>query len=334
MFKKSKFIIMVLIISIAFNIFLLLKVTNEPNVSYENGINSNGQLSVDSTNLINEKGEIFRLKGMSSHGLMWYPEYINTRSLNTLRGYGANALRIAMYTDQDRGYVYNKKESMKSLLQSVENVLGADMYAIVDWHTLKDDDPNIHIEEAKEFFDEISKRYKDEPGVIYEIFNEPNGDTSWEDIKKYSNEIIPIIRANSPDSIILVGTPNFCTDTKSVVNDPLEYDNILYTYHMYTGSSDGGYKYLIDKALENGLPIFVSEWGLSKEKDNNQIDYDEGVEFLEYLEEKNISWINWSLSNKDEPYSFISSDSDKLSNWSEKDLSSVGKFIKKALSKY
>lgn len=333
-FRKSKLIITVLIISIAFNIFLYFKLIDKPSDFAENGVNNNGQLSVDSTNIVNKNKDIFRLKGMSSHGLMWYPEYINTRSLNTIRGYGANALRIAMYTDQDKGYVYNKKESMKILLQSIENVLGADMYAIVDWHTLKDDDPNIYIEEAKGFFDEISKRYKDEPGIIYEIFNEPSGDTSWEDIKKYSNEIIPIIRKNSPNSIILVGTPNYCTDTKSVINDPLEYENILYTYHMYTGSSDGGYKYLIDKALENGIPMFVSEWGLSEEDNTNEIDYDKGRDFLEYLKEKNISWINWSLSNKDEAYSFINNDSDKLSNWNEEDLTSVGEFIKKSLSKY
>ena len=335
--RKSRFnviILITLLISILLNIFLLQK----PNYSEldvnKNSSDKNGQLSVKGTNLVNEKGDIVRLKGMSSHGLMWYPEYINTRSLDTLSEYGANTIRLAMYTDQNKGYIYNKKEAMKNLLQGIENVLGADMYAIVDWHTLKDNDPNIHIEEAKEFFDEISTRYKDEPRVIYEIFNEPNGKTSWKDIKKYANTIIPIIRKNSPNAIILVGTPNYCVDIKSAINDPLDYKNIMYTYHLYTGTSDGGYKYLLSDALKNNIPVFISEWGFSPEKNSGEINFKKGREFLEFLNQNNISWINWSLSNKDEPHSFIRDDIDKLSKWNDDELTSVGKFVKDAFSNY
>ena len=335
--RKSRFnviIFITLLISIMLNIFLLQKSNySESNVN-KNGIEKNGQLLVKGTNLVNEKGEIIRLKGMSSHGLMWYPEYINTRSLNTLSQYGANVIRLAMYTDQNKGYIYNKKESMKNLLQGIENALGADMYVIVDWHTLKDNNPNMHIEEAKEFFDEISTRYKNETGVIYEIFNEPNGETSWEDIKEYANNIIPIIRKNSPNAIILVGTPNYCVDIKSAINDPLEYENIMYTYHLYTGTSDGGYKYLLNDALKNNIPVFISEWGFSPEKNDADIDLKKGREFLEFLKQNNISWINWSLSNKDEPYSFIRYDIDKLSRWNNDELTSVGKFVKNAFSNY
>ena len=335
--RKSRFnviIFITLLISIMLNIFLLQKSNySESNVN-KNGIEKNGQLLVKGTNLVNEKGEIIRLKGMSSHGLMWYPEYINTRSLNTLSQYGANVIRLAMYTDQNKRYIYNKKESMKNLLQGIENALGADMYVIVDWHTLKDNNPNMHIEEAKEFFDEISTRYKNETGVIYEIFNEPNGETSWEDIKEYANNIIPIIRKNSPNAIILVGTPNYCVDIKSAINDPLEYENIMYTYHLYTGTSDGGYKYLLNDALKKNIPVFISEWGFSPEKNSGDIDFEKGREFLTFLKKNNISWINWSLSNKDEPYSFIRYDIDKLSRWDDYELTSVGKFVKDAFSNY
>ncbi|QJA08944.1 glycoside hydrolase family 5 protein [Romboutsia sp. CE17] len=335
--RQSRFnviILITLLISILSNMFLLQKLSQDEYDVNKNGVDRNGQLLVKGTNLVNEKGDIVRLKGMSSHGLMWYPEYINTRSLNTLSEYGANTIRLAMYTDENKGYIYNKKEAMKNLLQGIENILGSDMYAIVDWHTLKDNNPNIHIEEAKEFFDEISTRYKDEPGIIYEIFNEPNEETSWNDIKEYANIIIPIIRKNSPDAIILIGTPNHCIDIKSAINDPLEYENIMYTYHLYTGTSDGGYKYLLNDALKNNIPVFISEWGFSPEKNDADIDLKKGREFLEFLKQNNISWINWSLSNKDEPYSFIRYDIDKLSRWNNDELTSVGKFVKNAFSNY
>lgn len=306
---------------------------NKDKDEYNLGVSENGKLSVKDGQLVNEDGKIMRLKGMSSHGLMWYPEYTNYRSLKTIRDYGANVFRIAMYTEQNKGYIYNSKESKKILLNTIENVLGADMYAIVDWHTLKDKDPNENIEKAKEFFDEISRRYKDEPGVIYEIFNEPSGETSWQDIKDYANIIIPIIRKNSPDAIILVGTPNYCVDLKSPINDPLEYDNIMYTYHLYTGSCEGGYKYLIEEAIKNNIAVFVSEWGLSPEKGTNNIDFNKATEFLDYLKKNNISWVNWSLSNKDEPYSAIDPNVEKLSGWNLNDLTESGKFIFDSLSK-
>lgn len=323
------------LVSVVLNLIFIIYLNKQKyNTTQGNGVYENKNLSVKDGQLVNYQDDVIQLKGMSSHGLMWYPEYTNYRAIKTIKDYGANVFRIAMYSDQDKGYVYNKKESKKMFFTALENVLGADMYAIVDWHTLKDNNPNMHIEEAKEFFNEVSRRYKDEPGIIYEIFNEPSGDTTWEDIKDYANTIIPIIRKNSPEAIILVGTPNYCVDIKDVIEDPLEYDNIMYTYHMYTGSSDGGYKYLLDKAKNNNIPVFVSEWGLSLEEDSENIDFEKAREFLSYLDQNNISWVNWSLCNKDEPYSAIRPNIEKLSNWNKFDLTESGEFIFKAFSKY
>ena len=47
-----------------------------------------------------------------------------------------------------------------------------DVYVIIDWHS-----HGLHTEEAKEFFSQITARYKGVPNVIYEIFNEPVKDT-------------------------------------------------------------------------------------------------------------------------------------------------------------
>ena len=77
------------------------------------------------------------------------------------------------------------------------------MYVIVDWHILEDNDPNINIDKAKAFFEMISSEYSSVPNIIYEICNEPNGDTDWNDVYGYSEQIIKIIRKNNPDSLIL-----------------------------------------------------------------------------------------------------------------------------------
>jgi aryl-phospho-beta-D-glucosidase BglC (GH1 family) len=293
----------------------------------KNGVRYNGQLYVEGTRLLNHTGDPIQLRGMSSHGIMWFPEFTNYRAVASTRDHGANVFRIAMYTDPEKGYASYPEESEKALYMALENTLGADMYAIIDWHVLKDEDPNLYVSEAMDFFQEVSAKYAHEPGVIYEICNEPNGNTTWEDIKNYAHQVIPIIRKNAPNAIILVGTPNHCTDIEEAADDPLPYDNILYTYHFYTGYDRGGYRKSLSYALERNIPVFISEWGLSYEENTKSIDYGKAREFISFLNKNGVGWVNWSLCNKDEEHSAIHSTSESLSGWSEEDLTESGLFV-------
>lgn len=307
------------------------------------GIKAYGQLAVNNGQLVSENGEAVLLRGLSSHGINWYPKYINAAGLATLKEYGANVFRIAMYTDQNGGYVYEKEQNKTYLYIAIENVLSQDMYAIVDWHVLMDENPLRHMEEAKAFFEEISSHYAGNKGIIYEICNEPNGATSWEDIYAYANQIIPIIRKNSPDAVIIVGTPEFSSQLLEPMEKPLEYDNIMYTYHQYidiTERKEADY-YQLSKAVEEKFPVFVSEWGISygDRDDTNIHSYeDESLhmenahEFLVYLKENNISWCGWSLSNKAEAYSLVLNSCNKLSGWTKEDMTPSGYMMTQALT--
>lgn len=290
------------------------------------GIEENGSLIVEGAQLLDEKGNPVMLRGISSHGIAWYPEYANYRSLKTLKDYGANVFRIAMYVEQSDGYLEEPELNRKLLYSAIENSLAADLYTIVDWHVLRDENPNRHAEEAISVFEEIAKRYGDEPGIIYEICNEPNGDTTYDDIINYAEQVIPVIRKYAPNALILVGTPRFCTSLSEAVENPIQYPNIMYTYHFYAGVSDC--KYAIEEisnGLENGLPVFISEWGLDDYRETKEGQgWKDTVQFLDFLEEKNISWINWSLCNKDEGYSMISPNVDKLYGWKADELTDSG----------
>ena len=290
------------------------------------GIEEKGSLFVEGAQLLDEKGNPVMLRGISSHGIAWYPEYANYRSLKTLKDYGANVFRIAMYVEQSDGYLEEPELNRKLLYSAIENSLAADLYTIVDWHVLRDENPNRHAEEAISVFEEIAKRYGDEPGIIYEICNEPNGDTTYDDIINYAEKVIPVIRKYAPNALILVGTPRFCTSLSEAVENPIQYPNIMYTYHFYAGVSDC--KYAIEEisnGLENGLPVFISEWGLDDYRETKEGQgWKDTVQFLDFLEEKNISWINWSLCNKDEGYSMISPNVDKLYGWKADELTDSG----------
>ncbi len=102
----------------------------------------------------------------------------------------------------------------------------------------------------------------------------------------------------------------------------------MYTYHYYSSVSDCRYaRSQINKALDNGLPVFVSEWGYQAESPTLSKDTEALDTFMDFLEEQDISWINWALSNKDESYSFLAPDCETLSGWTEEQLSPSGRYV-------
>lgn len=296
------------------------------------GIKANGRLQVIGKNLCNQKGEPIQLKGMSTHGISWYPRYTNASAIKTLKGYGANLIRLAVYSYQNDSYLYEKEENLNYLYGAIENALSQNMYVIVDWHVLQDETPQKYKENAKEFFAQISSHYGNEAGIIYEICNEPNGATTWDEVVSYANEIIPIIRSNAPDSVIIVGTPDFSFDIEDVLKRPLNYKNIMYTFHNYV---DVTYRNTDDmnwmeKKLQLNIPVFVTEWGIN-DNGTGAMHEERAMKFVQMMKKNNISWCMWSLSNKNEVYSMLKPNCNKYSNWNENDFTFSGKIALKAL---
>ena len=300
------------------------------------GIKAHGRLQVKGTKLCDENGEQVQLKGMSTHGLAWYPRYTNAAAIKTLKDLGANVIRLAVYSDQNDSYLYEPEENMNYLYSAIENALMQNMYVLVDWHVLRDENPNVHKENAVKFFAEVSKHYGNHEGIIYEICNEPNGDTSWEEIYDYAKEIIPVIRKNAPDAVIIVGTPGNSFDVEEVLEKPLDFENIMYAFHVYV---DVTYKKTSDmnwleEKLDTKLPIFVTEWGISDEENEGGKLYKErAIEFIDMMKERGISWCNWSLCNKDEIYSMLKPECIKYSGWTEEDLTFSGSVVLEGLKK-
>lgn len=304
--------------------------------SLEDGKTNNGWLSVAEGQLVNDKAEPFQLRGMSSHGISWYPQYTGIESIASTKTYGANVFRVAMYADDDAGnYNSNAKDqetNKTALYAAVDNALRCDMYAIIDWHVLNLENPLANADLAVAFFDEVSRRYAEEPGVIYEICNEPNGETTWEDITAYAERVVPVIRDSSPKALIIVGTPQFSSDLGASMESPLPYENVMYAYHYYSRLAEDNYQYTLDAAMEAKHPVFVSEWGVGSDTDGiieSDVEYAE--QFVAYLNEHGISWVNWSLCNKDESFSAIRPDVSDLGGWVEDDLTTSGRIAFGAL---
>jgi threonyl-tRNA synthetase len=245
-------------------------------------------------------------------------------------------MRLAMYSDEYGGYSNggDKKELKQLIDRGVEYASGQGMYVIIDWHVLGEGNPNIHKEDAIDFFDEMSEKYGDQGNVIYEICNEPNGGVSWKDVKKYAEEVIPVIRANDPYGIILVGTPQWSQLIGDAAADPIEgYDNIMYTLHFYAATHKEDLRGNLEKALKDGLPVFVSECSICDASGNGSIDEKSAQAWVDLLDQYSVSYVAWAASNKNETAALISSGCGKLSDWSDQELSDTGRWFKAQFTK-
>lgn len=288
----------------------------------------NGYLKVKGTKILNEHNEEFILKGISSHGIQWFSDLYSKENLKLLKtNFNINTFRIAMYT-KEGGYIDNPFIKDK-VIKMIDDLIDLDMYVIIDWHILSDNNPLMYIDKSKEFFDEISKKYKDKPNLIYEICNEPNGNTTFDDISKYSNEIIPVIRKNNSKSLIIVGTTDYSKDVDKVIK--LNYENILYSLHFYSGTHKEELREKLIKALNSNIPVIVSEFGVSDASGNGGVYFDETDKWIRLLKDNSISVIAWNLSNKNESSAILKENTFKID---DSNLTETGKYLKDIFEKY
>lgn len=286
----------------------------------------NGKLSVSGTQLVDKDGVPVMLRGLSTHGLTWFPDFINESFFKQLStDWDCDLIRLAMYSEI---YVQNPSESISLLEKGIEYAINNDMYVIVDWHILNDSNPKMHESESNEFFRYISSLYPDCPNIIYEICNEPNGSTTWDDIYEYSEKIIPTIRKNSPDSVIIVGTPFWSQQLLTAADRPLTYDNIMYALHFYVSTHRKELQDVLTEANRSGLPVFVSECGLSEASGNGYTDFDSAKVWFDLLKEKGISFAVWNLSNKAETSALFATSYDPHHTITDGDLSPGGLWVK------
>lgn len=292
-------------------------------------------LKVKGTKLVNAKGKTVQLKGVSTHGLSWFPEYVNQKSFDHMKKkWKANTVRLALYTSDYNGYctgdAANRKALEKRIDKGVQYATKAGMYVIIDWHILNDNNPKIYEKEAIAFFKKMASKYKKHTNVLYEICNEPNGGTSWETIKSYAKKVVKAIRSKDKKAVIIIGTPNWSQDVDIVADSPIKgYKNLMYTLHFYAGTHGEDLRTKAKTALEKGLPLFVTEFGISDASGNGVLNKKEGAKWMKFLKSKKIGYVGWNLSNKEESSAILKSSCKKSFGWKEKDLSPWGKWLVK-----
>lgn len=283
-------------------------------------VKTTGALQVIGTQLSDVHGNPIELHGMSFGWSCFHPRFYTPSTVKWLKkDWNCNVVRASMGIEPEKGYLKDSIASEKLMNTVIQAAIKEDIYIIIDWHS-----HNIQTKEAKAFFNRMSKKYGKYPHVIYEIFNEPDYE-SWKEVKTYSEEIIQTIRKNDPDNIILVGCPTWDQDIHLPAEDPITgQKNLMYTVHFYAGTHKKWLRDRTDAALQKGIPVFISESAGMEASGDGPIDYQEWESYITWIKSHKLSWITWSVSDKDETCSVLNTSAASTGNWKDKDIKASG----------
>ena len=289
-------------------------------------IDIHGLLEVNGNRIVNKNNEPVSLAGNSffwSNDGWGGEKYYNSEVVSWLKeDWNTTIVRASMGVEDPGGYLDNKTANKDRVKIIIDAAIQEGIYVIVDWHSHHAED---YVDEAIIFFEEIASLYGDNDNVIYEIYNEPL-DISWsETIKPYAISVISAIRAIDPDNLIVVGTPEWSQRIDLAAADPIiGFPNIAYTLHFYTVYHHQWLRDRASAALDDGIAIFVSEWG--------SIGYSivdtEANDWMTWCFTNKIIHCNWAVNDKEEEWSILVPGASTNGNWNDNDLTEAGKLAK------
>ena len=304
----------------------------------------NGRLKVIGHKLCNEKGKPIQLKGMCLFALMHEPECVTFDGFKTLTDkWKVDVIRAPIYVNNFTSQLnYTQSPNWNNMMID-SMVIWAEklgVYLILDWHN---DAPygnptDSMFKGADAFFDLMSSKYASKKHIMYELFNEPytkdkTPKVTWDSIVKYSNRVMPKIRKNDTNAIILVGCPDWDQKLASVDTSMLnDNKNVMFTFHFYAASHKSLYTSFMMEI--HRIPVFVSEWGTCASDGNGSVDTYTSNLFLNAFKQDissdkdtvMLSWCNFSYGDKAETASSLKPGSCRSLLWDN--TTADGNFVK------
>jgi endoglucanase len=292
-------------------------------------VQRHGLLNVAGNRIVDQYGLPVVLRGMSLFWSQWQPQFFNVDLVRWLRDdWKIDVIRVPLAVHEG-GYLEHPEREVHKITRIVDAAIALGLYVVIDWHA-HEPEP----EAAKTFFTAMAARYGTLPNIIYELWNEPSGKHDWQTaILPYHAEIIAEIRKTDPRNLIVVGTQNWSRDVDIAVNAPLRFDNIVYALHFYAASHKQPLRDKVERALQCGLAVMVTEWGTGSADGNGEIDVREVKRWWRFMEKHHISYINWSISDRLETSAALKPGASASGSWPIGAISKSGRLIRRHLRK-
>lgn len=295
-------------------------------------VKKHGQLAVNGAKVVDQNGQPVILRGQAHGWDNWWPQYYNADVIRWLRDdWCVDIVRPAMGIEPGGAYLSNPAASKQHVTAVVDAAIASDLYVIIDWHA-----HNLHQAEAVAFFSAMAERYGKFPNVIYEIFNEPEQDETWPQVKEYATAVIGAIRQHDPDNLVVVGSPEWDQRIDTVQADPLQgQTNVVYSVHFYAGTHGQWLRDRVKSAIDAGIPVMVTESSGAEASGQGQNNYDEWQAWIQFLEQNQVSWLNYSVSDKaGETISVLQPGANAAGGWSETELTESGRYVRNLLRQH
>jgi endoglucanase len=286
-----------------------------------------GALSVDGNRIVDENGNVVVLRGMSLFWSQWMGQFYNRSAVRWLvDNWNVEVVRAAMGVHSG-GYVEHPSAERAKVEAVIDAAIAEGIYVIVDWHA-HEPEP----ERAAAFFALIAEKYGDHPNIIYETWNEPLNTHDWATvIKPYHERVVAAIRAKDPDNLIVLGTQTWSQDVDKAAADQVEGVNLAYGLHFYAGTHGASLREKATEALTAGVALMVTEWGTTEANGDGRLAFDETRTWLQFMDDNDLSWCNWSVADKDELSAALKPGASAAGGWPDEMLTSSGLFVRELL---
>lgn len=280
------------------------------------------KFSIEGNKIVDDKGveHVFRGVNVLDPGWMDAIYYnLNDAYFSQLAAWNVKIIRIPVHP---AAYKYYGQEIYFKLLDKMIGLAAKhEIYSIIDFHSIgfPPDQSSMYLEgvntpwtgsiynysenDLESFWDAASKHYKDDDRVVfYELFNEPTSGvggialSSWLAWKAEAEKLIDIIRANDPDSKIIVGGLGYSYDISFAYDNPIARANIVYGTHPYPNQEKSNYDAFIK--VREKYPVFATEFGFDSDAigKHYQADAQYAADLVSTLESNKISWTVWHFS--------------------------------------
>lgn len=291
------------------------------------------QLTVSGNTLLDPDGKPVWLQGLCIDSMEWgVGENMLWSTHVALDAWKANAVRLPVSADFwfGRGK-YQKPGSEEAYRQTVDKIVrliaAKGGYVALDLHVF-----GAPTEAHRAFWKDAAVRYKDNPAVLYELFNEPHG-ISWEiwrdggslsgptnkntdvnanentqvvgsDVSVGMQGLVDAVRATGAKNVIIAGGLDWGYDLSRVAEDMALNDRsgngIMYSAHIYPWKKDWQAKVLAAAAK---YPIFIGEDGTPPDYSTFQFipEYQrypiEGWanDLLGFMQKNHLNWTGFSF---------------------------------------
>jgi len=291
-----------------------------------------GRLHVEGNQIVAEDGTPVVLRGGALMDLVEFN--YTTATIDYLKSSHANLIRVPLHWGRG-GLSASYETHMERFNALVDYSISQGLYVIADFHAVADPaQPGLE-SMAIRFFDDVARRYGKTGQVIYEVFNEPTGKSSysekvsWAAIKTYSVRRIDEIRAIDPEAFVIVPTMTWSQEINVPVTNPIPRSNIAYAFHFYASLHIFDEKY---KEIASKIPLFVTEWAAqSPENSDGSIDFESFQRYADWMKQYSISWTAWSYSDEEQPYGWFTPGSMWDGVVEDKDLRPWGRIVRDLL---